>query len=139
MGTGISLLPPAADQVSAAGREPRVGGLLRLLPEQSEIKIWERTPGDRRARRGRRRGEEPERVAAQQEQSVRRFGWPAHRAGAPEQRGGSEIGVLARLALRSVPARAGGVFLAGVLRRGRRGVCSVYGQRNDDGRGGVAR
>ena len=50
-----------------------------------------------------------------------------------------KIGVLARLALRSVPARAGGVLLAGVLRRGRRGLRSVHGQRNDDGRGGVAR
>src|ERR1035438_6026644 len=120
MGTGISLLPPAADQVSAAGCEPRVGGLLRLLPEQSEIKLWERPPGDRRARRGCGWGEEPECVAAQQEQSVRRFGWPAHRTGAPEQCAGSEIGILARLALRSVSARVGGVFLAGVLRRGRR-------------------
>src|ERR1035438_9830522 len=114
MGTGISLLPPAADQVSAAGREPRVGGLLRLLPEQSEIKLRERAPGDRRAGRGRGWGEEPECVAAQQEQSVRRFGWPAHRTGTPEQRGGSEIGILARLALRSVSARAGGVLLAGI-------------------------
>ncbi len=86
MGTCVPFLPPAADQVPRGGGESRVGGLLRLLARESEIELGERSPGYRRAGRGRGRREEPGRLAAQQEQPVRRFGWQACRTGAAEQR-----------------------------------------------------
>ena len=85
-------------------------------PEQSEVQVRERTPGDRaRAARPRTGGRTRVRGSAAGTvcPTIRMAGT---RRRAPQQRGGGEIGVLAGIALRSLPARAGGVLLAGVLR-----------------------
>ena len=128
MGTGVPLLPPAADQVPAEGGEARVGGLLRLLARQPEVELRERAPGDR----------------ARAEQCGRNSRTPRTNDGrhrrhrAPEQRDRGEDREQPGIALGSVPARAGRVLREGVLRSRRRGLRSVPRERNHDGRGARA-
>jgi hypothetical protein len=81
---------------------PTAVGHLRVFSEQPDVRIRQWSAGYGRTRFGRR--------AAQR----RRQRWPLHRLGAPLERNRSEIGIQPRLAFRTVPASAGGVFRAGI-------------------------
>ena len=112
----------------AGGGGSRVGGLLRLLARQPEIELRERAAGDRRARAQPPPRQEP---GAGSAQAVADDGRQARRPGAAEQRDRGQERVEPGIALRAIPARAGRVLREGVLRRRRRGLRSVHGQRDD--------